>query len=78
MAKTVPCPEPHSRTERFPPRTPCRLQAVDSYIYLVDVLQRIGQYPASRTHERTPLLWQQRFAEQPLRADIERLNHLPA
>ena len=33
----------------------CRLHRVDPYAYLVDVLQRVGQHPASRVAELTPL-----------------------
>ena len=32
----------------------CRLQGVDPYTYLVDVLQRIAEHPASRVGELTP------------------------
>jgi transposase len=48
----------------------CRLHGVDPYTYLVDVLQRVGQHPASRVAELTPRHWKQRFAEQPLRSDL--------
>jgi transposase len=34
----------------------CRLHDVDPYDYLVDVLQRVGQHPASRVQELTPRL----------------------
>lgn len=48
----------------------CRLHDVDPYTYLVDVLQRVGQHPASRVHELTPRLWKQHFAQAPLRSDL--------
>jgi len=50
----------------------CRLHKVDVYTYLVDVLQRIGQHPASRVIELTPALWKQHFANEPLRSDLDR------
>jgi len=52
----------------------CRLQGVDGYDYLVDVLQRIGQHPASRVHELTPREWKMRFSSNPLRSPV----HQPA
>lgn len=48
----------------------CRLQGLDPYDYLVDVLQRVGQHPADRVHELTPRLWKQLFAANPLRSDL--------
>ena len=49
----------------------CKLHAIDPYVYLVDVLQRIGQHPDSRIVELTPRLWKQHFASNPLRSDID-------
>jgi len=51
----------------------CRLHGIDPYTYLVDVLQRVGQHPASRVAELTPLLWKQLFANNPLRSDLHDL-----
>jgi transposase len=48
----------------------CRLHDIDPYTYLVDVLQRVGQHPASRVAELTPRLWKQHFASNPLRSDL--------
>jgi hypothetical protein len=48
----------------------CRLHGIDATTYLIDVLQRVGQHPASRVDELTPRLWTQHFAEQPLRSDL--------
>ena len=53
----------------------CRLHGVDPYTYLVDVLQRVGEHPASRVAELTPRRWKQHFADNPLRSD---LHGLPA
>lgn len=49
----------------------CRLQGIDPYTYLVDVLQRMDRHPASRIAELTPRLWKQHFAHAPLRSDLE-------
>jgi hypothetical protein len=50
----------------------CRLHDIDPYTYLVDVLQRVGEHPASRVAELTPRLWKQHFADSPLRSDLHR------
>ena len=50
----------------------CRLQSVDAYTYLVDVLQRVGQHPAREVADLTPRRWKERFADQPLRSDLDR------
>ncbi len=48
----------------------CRAHGIDAYTYLVDVLQRINQHPASRIEELTPRLWAKRFGDNPLRSDL--------
>ena len=50
----------------------CRVQGIDPYTYLVDVLQRIDTHPAKDVAWLTPRLWKERFAENPLRSDIDR------
>jgi len=50
----------------------CRLHGIDPYTYFVDVLQRVGQHPASRVDELTPRHWKRLFAEAPLRSDLHR------
>ena len=52
----------------------CRLQGVDPYVYLVDVLQRIDTHPAFDVHLLTPRLWKHHFAANPLRSDLDRLR----
>jgi len=52
----------------------CRLQAVDPYVYFVDVLQRIDTHPAFEVHLLTPRLWKQHFAANPMRSDLDRLR----
>jgi hypothetical protein len=57
----------------------CRLQGVDPYTYLVDVLQRVECHPASEVMELTPRLWKENFASSPLRSAIDRpVNHAAA
>lgn len=51
----------------------CRLHSIDVYTYLVDVLQRVGQHPASRVAELTPRQWKERFAANPLRSALHTL-----
>jgi transposase len=46
----------------------CRLHNIDPYTYLVDVLQRVAQHPASRVAELTPRRWQEHFAANPMRS----------
>ena len=48
----------------------CRLHAMDSYIYLVDVLQRISLHPAKQAIELTPRMWQSLFGDAPLGSDL--------
>ena len=39
----------------------CRLQEINPYHYLVDVLQRVSMHPASKVAELTPRLWKEKF-----------------
>lgn len=50
--------------------TTCRLHDIDPYDYLVDVLQRIGQHPASRVEELTPRRRKAPYAANPLRSPL--------
>ena len=50
----------------------CRLHEVDPYDYLVDLLQRVGQYPAANVAQLTPRLWNQQFGKVLLRSEISR------
>jgi transposase len=52
----------------------CRLQGVDPYLYLVDVLQRVDTHPAFEVQLLTPRLWKQHFADSPLRSDLDRFR----
>lgn len=55
----------------------CRLHGIDPYTYLVDVLQRVGQHPASRVSELTPRLRKRHFAHAPLRSDLHGATEVP-
>lgn len=48
----------------------CRLQGVDPYTYLVDVLQRISEYPAKQVIDLTPRVWKTKFADAPMKSDL--------
>jgi transposase len=48
----------------------CRIQGVDPYTYLVDVLQRISVQPASQVIDLTPRLWKDKFADHPMKSDL--------
>jgi transposase len=48
----------------------CRLHGIDPYNYLVDVLQRISEHPASRVAELTPREWKRHFVANPMRSGI--------
>jgi len=52
----------------------CKLHGINPHTYLVDVLQRISQHPASKAIELTPRRWKEQFAENPLRSDLETLG----
>jgi hypothetical protein len=49
----------------------CRLQGIDPYTYLVDVLQRVEDHPASDVAALTPRLWKERFGADPRRSVID-------
>src|SRR5690554_1986912 len=51
--------------------TTCKLHDVNPYTYLVDVLQRISEHPASEVIDLTPRLWKSRYEDKPLRALID-------
>lgn len=53
--------------------TTCKLHGVDPYTYLVDVLQRVSEHPASKVEQLTPRLWKELFADQPMRSLIDGL-----
>ena len=50
--------------------TTCRLHAINPYDYLMDVLLRISEHPASQVQDLTPRRWKLLFADKPLRSDL--------
>jgi hypothetical protein len=52
----------------------CRLHSINPYVYLVDVLQRISQHPASGVDDLTPRIWKGTFASDPLLSDLQRVS----
>jgi hypothetical protein len=50
----------------------CRVQGIDPYTYLVDVLQRIDAHPARDVELLTPRLWKKELGGNPLRSDLDR------
>ena len=50
----------------------CKLHGINPHTYLVDVLQRISQHPASKAIELTPRVWKEAFAANPLRSVLDR------
>ena len=56
----------------------CRLQGVDSYGYVVAILQRVGQHhPTEHVIELTPRVWKTLFADCPRRSDLDRTKDPP-
>lgn len=49
----------------------CKLHGINPHTYLVDVLQRLSRHAASQTVDLTPRVWKERFADKPLRSDLE-------
>ena len=52
----------------------CRLHGINPFAHLVDVLQRVGQHPASRVAELTPRQWKLHFAAGPLRPALHAID----
>lgn len=48
----------------------CRMQGINPYVYLVDVLQRIAIHPAKDVEELTPRLWKEKFGDDFLTSDL--------
>lgn len=50
----------------------CRLQGVNPYHYLVDVLQRVSMHPAKDVIDLTPRVWKGKFSQTPLTSENSR------
>ncbi len=62
---------PRTVATSVPEAARSKLQGVDPYTYLVDVLQRVGEHPAARVIELAPRVWKTLFADNPLRSDLD-------
>ena len=49
----------------------CKLQGVDPTTYLIDVLQRVATHPASQVDDLIPRNWKQKFADNPMKSDLD-------
>jgi transposase len=47
-----------------------RIQGINPYTYLVDVLQRVGIHPAKDVLDLVPRVWKTKFADNPLQSDL--------
>ena len=43
----------------------CKMNGIDPYTYLVDVLQRVSDHPRADVLQLTPRLWKKHFAHNP-------------
>ena len=50
----------------------CRLQDIDPYKYLIDVLQKVSLNPARQINELIPKNWKERFGKNPLKAPLDK------
>jgi len=48
----------------------CKLQGIDPYTYLVDVMQRVDRHPASKVDELIPRNWKEKFGDNPIGSDL--------
>lgn len=54
----------------------CRLHEVKPYRYLVDVLQRVSEHPASQIDDLIPRNWKIKFADKPMGSVLDELDQL--
>lgn len=52
----------------------CKMNGIDPYTYLVDVLQRVADHPKSEIHQLTPVNWKTHFADKPRRSLIDTIG----
>jgi transposase len=48
----------------------CRIQGINPYTYLVNLLQRVGLNPAKDVLDLVPRVWKTKFADNPLKSDL--------
>jgi len=51
----------------------CKLQAVNPYVYLVDVLHRINLHPAKEVEDLTPRVWREKLARKPRGSGLDQV-----
>ena len=51
-----------------------RMQGINPNVYLTDVLQRVSQHPASKVDELTPKNWKEKYANNLLKSDLDRVG----
>jgi transposase len=51
-----------------------RLHDINPYTYLVDVLQRVSEHPASKVEELMPANWKKKFSGNPMRSDLDAMR----
>jgi transposase len=49
----------------------CRMQKIDPFVYLVDILQRVSSHPMSEIDKLIPRNWKKHYASSPLRSDLD-------
>jgi len=49
----------------------CKLQGVDPTTHLIDVLQRVAVHLASQAEDLIPRNWKEKFADNPMRSDLD-------
>ena len=50
----------------------CKMQGIDPYEYMVDVLQRIDRHPQNQIADLIPRNWKDNFSDDPLKSVIDR------
>lgn len=52
----------------------CRLQGINPYRYLLDVLQRAALHPAKDVLDLTPRVWKEKFADKKLTSQLDKMG----
>ena len=52
----------------------CRIQGINPYTYLVDVLQRVATHPQSKVEQLIPRMWKTHFADDTLVSDLQKFH----
>ena len=55
----------------------CRLQGINPYHYLVDVLQRVSLHPNSKVGELIPKEWKIKFESSPMISALQAIDLAP-